>query len=109
MFTIVDQPIFRHPVTLRVPVDGGYRDETLTVTYRVLPVDEAEKFDLGAAKSATSFLRAVVSRIDDLTDANGNPVAYSDDLRERVIKLPYARAAIARAYFEAVAGAKEGN
>ncbi|MEX0841715.1 MAG: hypothetical protein WD039_05460 [Xanthobacteraceae bacterium] len=109
MFKISEKPTFTHVVKVLVPVDGGHREDTLRATYRVLPIDEVKKIDLDAADGATAFLRAVIEKLDDIADHDGNAMVYSDELRDRVIALPYCRAALAQGYFDAVSKAKAGN
>jgi hypothetical protein len=109
MFKIAAEPTFTHDVTARVPVDGGYIDEKFRATFRTLDPAEAGKFDLMTAEGSTAFLKRAVVKLDDIGDAQGKAMEWSDALFDEVLKLPWARAALARAYFSAVAGAKAGN
>ncbi|MDQ2084509.1 hypothetical protein RA307_30370 [Xanthobacteraceae bacterium Astr-EGSB] len=109
MFTLVDTPTFRHEVKVRVPVDGGHKEESVRVTYRVLPVEVMEKHDLRTPAGNRAFLQDAVIKLDDIVDASNQPIPYSDSLRDQVLSLPYARAALAEGYFTAIAGARAGN
>lgn len=109
MFTISDNPTFKHAVKVQVPVDGGHKEETIQATYKVLPVEKAESYDLSRPADALAFLQTALVHLDDLVDVNKQPVPYSDELRDRVLSLPYARLALANGYFEAVARARLGN
>jgi hypothetical protein len=109
MFNIDENPVFTHDVIVRVPVDGGYRNEVIKATYEVIPTDEAARFDLSTEAGARAFLRRVVKKLDELVDRNRNAVPYNDEVRERVLSLPHARQALAAAYFKALEGAKLGN
>lgn len=108
MFNVAKEAIFTRTVTVRVPDGYGVREESLKATYRVLPTDEAEKYDLNTSEGSAALLRRALVRLDDCVDDNG-PVEYSDLLRDQVLRLPYARAAIALCYFREAQGAKEGN
>ncbi len=109
MFKIIADPIFTHIVTVLVPADGGHQKETLNVTFRVLSSTEVAEFDLSSAEDSLRFLQRVIVSLDDLADADGNALPYCDKIREQVLSLPYARNAIAAAYFSAVTKAQQGN
>jgi hypothetical protein len=109
MFTLTKNPTFRHTVKVKVPVDGGFEDQSFEATYRVLTTDEFAKFDLGTAKGSTGFLRAAIVELGDLVGADGKPLPYSDDVRDQVLAVAFVRQALARTYFEAVGGAALGN
>lgn len=109
MFKLATEPTFRHKLRASVPVNGGYQDEAFEATYRVLSVDKSSEFDLNTGEGTTAFLKAVLVELHDIADAHGNPVDYSDEVRDAVLNLPYARAAIVRGYFDGIAGARKGN
>ncbi len=109
MFTVTDEPTFTHDVTARVPVDGGYVEETFKATFRVIDPEETDSFALATTDGSAAFLKRVIVRLDDIGDAEKKPVEWSDKVRDEVLKLPWARRALARAYFEAISGAKAGN
>lgn len=103
---VCPRPTFRHKVTARVPIDGGFRDETFHVRFQLASNPEA---DLSADSLKDAFLRDVVVEIDELVDPHGDPLPWSDEVREAVFALPWARMAILRGYFEAVVGGRAGN
>ncbi len=109
MFRIVENPEFTHTVPVAVPADGGHREETMRVRYRVIGDDLAESFDLQDPTGVKEFLRAVIVRIDDLVGGDGKPLEWSTELREVVLGLPYARLALLRGYLSAVVKARLGN
>lgn len=109
MFTITDEPTFRHDVKVKVPCDGGHREETISATFRVISDDETDKHDLYSRESSTSWLKRIIVKLDGLVDTDKKPIPYSDEVRDRVIALPYARLAIAQTYLAAVTKAREGN
>ena len=103
------EPTFTHEVKARVPVDGGFQEERFKATFRVVDPDEAAKFDMMSIDGSTGFLKRVVVRLDDIGDAEGKPLEWSDAVFDAVLRLPWARSALARTYFMAVSGAKAGN
>ena len=109
MFIIDDNPTFQHKVVARKPVDGGFKEEAFKVTFNLLPAEEQDTYDLTTTEGSTSFLRRVIASIDDVAGADGKLLPYSDELRDKLIAMPFVRAAIARGYFEAITGARAGN
>lgn len=106
MFKLVTRPEFTHPVTVMVPIDGGHREESFTVRFR-LTEDENARIDTFDA--TIIWLRDIIVSIGDLVDEAGTAIPYSDEVRDRVLALPYARIALTRAYFAAVGKARVGN
>ena len=109
MFNVTDVPTFARTVTIMVPEDDGHREETLRVTYRVVPTDQAAPINLNDGESVRQFLEIAIVRFDDLVDTNKNPVPYSDEIRARVLLMPHARAPLVGEYIAAVSKAKLGN
>lgn len=109
MFRIVENPEFTHTVPVPVPSDGGHREETMRVRYRVISDELADSFDLQEPAGVKDFLRAVIVRIDDLVGGDNKPLEWSADLREVVFGLPYARLALLRGYMTAVVKTRLGN
>ncbi len=109
MFRIVENPEFTHTVPVAVPSDGGHREETMRVRFRVIADELADSFDLQDPVGVKDFLRAVIVRIDDLVGGDNKPLDWSVDLRELVLGLPYARLALLRGYMTAVVKTRLGN
>lgn len=109
MFTISKEPTFTHDVTARVPVDGGYVEESFKATFRAIPPEEAEAYDLTRTDTSVDFLKRIIVKLHDIGDAEAKPVEYSDAVRDQVLRLPWARSALAMAYFSAISGARLGN
>lgn len=106
---LVAERKFTHRVKVQTPVDGGHKEETLKVTYRVLDAVAVEAFDLATTEGTTDFLREVISHLDDIVGEDNAPIPYSDELRDEVLKVPYIRAALGRGYFEAIGKGRKGN
>ncbi|RJF70867.1 hypothetical protein [Rhodopseudomonas palustris] len=110
MFKVAADRIFSRDVTVLTPADGGHVKETLKVSFNYLDIDAVARFDLKTADGTTAFLKAIVRRLDDLTDVDDRPLPYSTELRDAVLRLGHVRQAIATAYFAAVNGdAQAGN
>lgn len=109
MFIVDPNPSFTHKVTVQVPVDGGFEEQSFKATFAVIPAEEAASYDLSDGKSTSEFLRRIVTGMDELVDKDDKPVPYNDALRDKLLGLPFMRMALSRAYFGGVAGARSGN
>lgn len=109
MFKVVKNRTFTIPVKVMTPVDGGHLVEELKVTYNYLPTDQTAQFDMKTAAGTDAFLAVAVRRLDDLTDEADNPLPYSDELRDQILKQPHVRNAVVAEYAKAVTTAAEGN
>ncbi|ODR93524.1 hypothetical protein AUC70_11710 [Methyloceanibacter stevinii] len=109
MFKIIDEPKFTIPVTIKVPVDGGHKDETLTATFKVLKTETLAGFNMTTEQGTRDMLDAAVDRLDDLADGDGKPLEFNDEVKAAVLSLPYARAGLANAYYAAVTKVARGN
>lgn len=109
MFKIAESPEFTHTVPVMVPVDGGHREDTLTVRYRVLPIERADDFDLNTGQGTVDFLKAVVAEVGDVVGPDDKPLPWNDRLRDQLFGLYYVRLALVNAYLKAVMKARMGN
>lgn len=107
MFKMVSEPTFTIPVTVCVPVDGGHKDQTLKVKYRVVDVEELG--DAVGIDGQQKLLRRVVCGLEDIVGDDDQPMTYSDELRDQLIAVPYVRAAMLQNYLAAVGKTKLGN
>ena len=107
MFKISNDPKFTHPVTVCVPVDGGHREDTFKVTFRVIDVEKlGNTTDLD---SQQAILRSIVCGMSDLIGDDDQPLPYSDELRDMLIGKPFVRAAMLQTYLAAVTKTRVGN
>lgn len=112
MFKLSTDPRFTHEVKVQVPVDGGFKEQSFKATFRVLPLDQLkadEEVDGDEAGYQETTLRKVVVGLDDLVDDADQPIAYSDEIRDRLIAVPYVRIALMQTYIRAVTKVKAGN
>jgi hypothetical protein len=100
------------PVIISVPQDGGaVQKNEISADYLLLPQDQLD--DLLAASRESEggttdadILRRVVIRVGGVADADGKTLDYMPELLERLIKIPFCRAALVTTYFEAASGKK---
>lgn len=109
MFKIDQTPTFTHRVEIKVPSDGGHDLQDMQVTFRVLPDEEIEAFDMRTSRGEREFLAAAVVGFDDVEDEQGKKLPYSHTLRDRLIGLAYVRVALINAYYAALMGKRVKN
>lgn len=107
MFTVEEHPEFTHEVKVLVPVDGGHEEQSFKCRFRV--VDEPDQADLLKPGGVMAFVRRIVVTMDDLADAKGKALVWSDAVRDRIIAMPHVRIALLKAYRSALAGERAGN
>lgn len=106
MLKITKTPEWTHEVTVSVPVDGGFENQSCKVRFRLV---DKSVLDDAAHQDPKTMLCAVVARIDDLSDEADKPLEWNDAVRDQVFALPYAQRALITAYYASVMGAREGN
>lgn len=109
MFKVTKEPTFTHAVTARAPVDGGFEEQSFKATFRALDPEEADTFDLATMEGQTAFVKRIVVELHELTDAEDKPLEWNNNVFAAVLRLPWARSALTRAYFAGISGAKLGN
>lgn len=107
MFKVVAEPTFTVPVTVCVPVDGGHKDQTLKVKFRVVDVDELG--EASGLEGQQKLLKRVVCGLEEVVGDDDQALDYSDELRDQLIAVPYVRAAMLQTYLAAIAKTKVGN
>lgn len=105
MLRIAKVPEWTHEVTISVPVDGGFENQTCRVRYRMLDPTAIDPTDT----APETLLRAIVVRIDDIADETGAPLQWNDAVRDAVFAIPFAQVGLVRGYYRSVTGAREGN
>jgi hypothetical protein len=102
-------PTFVHNVTVLTPSNGGFDKENLKVTFRFFDLDAVNKYDLATTEGSTEFFKAVIADLGDLTDSAGQPVAYSETVRDALLRRHSVRQALSSHYFDAITKVKTGN
>jgi hypothetical protein len=106
MFKIDTEPKFWAPVAFSLP---GGETQSFRARFKVVPVSEINKFDLGKPDDVEKFLMAAVCDVDDVEGEDGKAMAFSSLLLSRISDDPVARAAMVKAYFETLSEAARGN
>lgn len=110
MFKVTSEPQFTHAVKVQEPVDGGFKESTFKVRFRVIPMDQlkAEDGEEGEAAQKVSLRKVIVS-MSDLIGEDDQPLPYSDDLRDQLLDMAYVRLALLQTYTKALTKVKTGN
>lgn len=107
MFAVTPNPTFLATAKVRVPTDDGHVTQELRARFRFRNDDEVPQ--LTGRNGGVDFLREVTVELMDLVDDKGAPVAFTPDLFEQLLKLPYLRTGLIAAYFAAQNGHVLGN
>ena len=107
MFKVTEERTFTRSVPVMVPTDGGHTKETFQATFRVVDIEELN--DTHTLEGQQAVLRRVIVELDELVDDAGQKMPYSDDLRDKLIRVPYVRSALLQTYMQAVTKARLGN
>ncbi len=112
-FKLTDTIEVNRTVTIHVPYDGtGYRKDTLDVRFKMLDSDEAQALHERAksGRDDIELLREVfIGLPKGVLDESGQRLDDSPEIRERLIKIPFVRIALVKAYNEAQMGALSKN
>lgn len=102
---------FTREITVRVPTDGGFENQTMMVTYQTLPTDQVEAMLATGTgnQGMRDFASAICAHIDDLVDVDGKPLAWNDAVKKQVLALPYAFLPIREGYLVAMDEARAKN
>ncbi len=97
---------FTWPVSVLVPTEDGQKECEFTGRFRLLAREAIDKSTADDPVNADENLGklAMTGWGDDLVQ-DGKPLPYSVEARDELLKLPFVRLAVARAYWNAVSGA----
>ncbi|WP_162917013.1 hypothetical protein [Dongia deserti] len=105
MFTLNTERIVKWPVIVEVPVDGGEtRPEEFEVSFKLIPTDQLAGFG--------KFEDVIVgwSGVNRETiTGQKEELPFSKEALGTMLRIPYARAGIARAFVQCMTGAKRKN
>ncbi|SFJ04226.1 hypothetical protein [Nitrosomonas sp. Nm34] len=101
MFKIEDQPkLVEWPVSVNVPQDGGkIKKNTFTAEFELITQEELDAIYKDGGTDV-DLLRQVLFNCTGVCDAEGKPIDFNDDLRDKLINIPYVRSALVAAYVE---------
>ncbi len=106
MFVIAENPTFAWPVNVRVPQDGGtWKVQTFQARFKVMSTDGLAEV-LKSPDGDRDLSQSVLVGWDQINDASGQAVAFSEEARDALLQVPYVRSAIVAAYLESMAGKK---
>lgn len=100
MFKLKPESQFTHTVKILVPVDGGHVGQDFKATFRMVGIDEISNVD--TLDGEQSLLKKIIVGLDDILGDDGEPVPYSDGLRDQLLALPYVHRPILQTYLAAV-------
>jgi len=109
MFTVVNEPTFRHDVDIHEPVDGGHRIQKLNVTFRLVPDEDGDDAIAMSDEQIKDHLRRRIVCFNDLGDEKGNTLPYNDEIREQLLARQDVRLGLIRGYAKAVTKGAAGN
>lgn len=109
MFKVTREPKFTHEVKVMVPTDGGHEQQTFKATFKVMPLDELADNNTNTDSGQRGVLKKVVTDMSDLIGEDDQALPYSDELRDRMIEVPYVRVALFQTYLAALTKAPAGN
>ena len=109
MFKLKDNKDFWWPVTVAVPVDGRHAKHKFRGQFLLIDQEEIDGYVEDANDDEAGDLD-LLSRVligwEGVADDDGNPIEFSDEVRDKLLKIPYVRLGLIKAYFEAVAGGR---
>jgi hypothetical protein len=104
MFVLAKERSVWWPIEVQEPIDDG-KFETRRFNARLKLLDLGRLGQL----SADEMLSEILLDWTEVRDEAGVAITYSAEVRDRLIAVPYIRAALLRAYRDAVGGAREKN
>ncbi len=109
MFKLTKKPEFIHEVRVKVPVDGGFEEQTFKTRFWAMTFEQTDKFALGESDGMLSFLKLCIQEIYDIVDDDGKALDYNDKLRDQMLGLPYVRSALLETYLDATLRGRAKN
>ncbi|WP_126975036.1 hypothetical protein [Frigidibacter oleivorans] len=109
MLKVTHNPRFTHPVTVLAPIDGGHEEQTFRARFQVPGEDAPDIFRARSSEEIAAFFRAAWVGFEDVADANGAPLPWSDAARDELLRLPWVRTGLVAAYVAAVTKVRQGN
>ncbi|WP_119304955.1 hypothetical protein [Dongia deserti] len=105
MFTLNTERIVKWPVIVEMPVDGGNTQQhEFEMSFKLIPTDQLASF--------SKFEDVIVGWsgvLREVEPGKAEELPFSKDALGTMLRIPYARAGIARAFIECMTGAKRKN
>ncbi|MVO16854.1 hypothetical protein [Parasedimentitalea huanghaiensis] len=109
MFNVVTIPKFTRTVKVQVPDGDSHVEQSFKANFQVLSDDKSEGLNWSDIDGIKAFLREAMISADELVDEKNEPVAFSDEIREGLLSLPYVRVALLKTYTLAQVQESVGN
>lgn len=109
MFNVIETPKFTRTVPVKVPHGDGYLEASFKGHFQVVDEDDYSDLTIGEVDATKEFLRQCWVGAEDLVGDDGAPVAWTRDLRDRMLGRAYVRLALLRTYLDTVATLRPGN
>ena len=106
MFNI-EPGTFKRTVKIPVPVDDGFEEQSVVITYNVMPIDRTRALETG--QDVVDFVHETVNTVDGLVDGKKNPLEWNAEVQASFWNLPYVFNPVRDAYAEAINKAREKN
>lgn len=109
MFKIVDVASFKWPVKISIPRDGGkFVAATFTAEFAALPqeeIDQAIEDEREGNLDAGFASRVLIGwPTGQVQDSDGGELPYSDEAKEKLLRMSYVRNGVVEAFFDGVTG-----
>ncbi|EEW59764.1 conserved hypothetical protein [Ruegeria sp. TrichCH4B] len=109
MFNVEETPSFTRTVKVKVPKGEGHEEQTFKAAFNVVDDEVIEGVPLQNTAEVKKVLRKMLTGMEDLANTAGEAIPYSDEIREKILKLPYVRIALIAAYYDGVTDQRSGN
>ena len=97
--------LFRSPVTINIPRDGGNVTKAkCTVHYELISQDEFTAIYDNGGNDEDLLHRVIKGFGSDVADEDGNPLAFNDDNLDKLLRVPYVRVGFVHGYLECSSG-----
>lgn len=124
-FVLKQSSSYKWPVSFKLPVDGGkFEKQTFDAEFKRLPqarINEIQT-DVQTRIKAAERNEVVDSSVTDISianeliigwegvvDSDGDPVTFSETVKQQLLDIPTVASAIIVAYFDSLAGIKTKN
>lgn len=101
MFEITDTLKVNWPVDVKKPIDGGKTlTQRFTAQFEIIDTEQLQQ----AIVDGDHLERVLIGWGDDIKGADGQPLPYTAENKQALLRIPYVRAAVMNAWVEASSG-----
>jgi hypothetical protein len=106
MFKLAEKRIITWPVIIPVPQDGGkVHKHQVSVQFEMIDDEEFQSIYTGGGTDRSLMERTLVDwREGEFQDAQGQPLLFNEENKQKILKVSYVRAALTQAYLRAHQG-----